>query len=80
MTSAIVMKDITVTFPGVIANNKINFSIRSEREEWNSSIIIQEILKNIGFGGGHADMAGGIINDIKLFNESEIYNKFINLL
>ena len=27
MTSAIVMKDITVTFPGVIANDKINFSL-----------------------------------------------------
>jgi nanoRNase/pAp phosphatase (c-di-AMP/oligoRNAs hydrolase) len=41
----------------------INISVRSEREEWNASHVVQAALLGIGFGGGHADMAGGIISD-----------------
>ena len=41
----------------------INISVRSEREEWNASRVVQAALQGIGFGGGHADMAGGIIAD-----------------
>lgn len=61
-------------------DNRINFSIRSERNEWDASKVIQESLKGIGFGGGHSDMAGGIIKDINLFKENEIYTKFISNL
>ena len=42
-------------------NGGVNLSMRSERSAWNASSIIQRILKGIGFGGGHGDMAGGII-------------------
>jgi nanoRNase/pAp phosphatase (c-di-AMP/oligoRNAs hydrolase) len=41
----------------------INVSVRSERLEWNASRVVQAALQGIGFGGGHADMAGGIVND-----------------
>jgi len=44
-------------------NGVINVSVRSEREEWNASRVVQAALDGIGFGGGHADMAGGIIRD-----------------
>ncbi len=43
--------------------NVINVSVRSEREEWNASRVVQQALSGIGFGGGHADMAGGIIRE-----------------
>jgi nanoRNase/pAp phosphatase (c-di-AMP/oligoRNAs hydrolase) len=43
--------------------NVINVSVRSEREEWNASRVVQQALNGIGFGGGHADMAGGIIRE-----------------
>ena len=42
-------------------NGGINFSMRSERKKWNASVIMQAILEGIGFGGGHGDMAGGIV-------------------
>ena len=42
----------------------INVSVRSERDEWNASRIVQAALQGIGFGGGHADMAGGIVRDL----------------
>jgi len=71
-----------VDFVILLAKNgsKINFSLRNESSEWNCSTIIQAALKGIGFGGGHADMAGGIINDISLFDEQKVYDSFIKLL
>lgn len=59
-------------------NDIINFSVRNEKRELNAAVIIQEVLKGIGFGGGHMDMAGGVIKDISKFNEEEIYELFID--
>ncbi len=61
-------------------NTVVNFSIRSEREEWNASLVIQDVLKGTGFGGGHSDMAGGVIKDASRFNESELYQDFMSWL
>jgi len=71
-----------VNFVILLAKNgdKINFSLRNEGKNWNCNLIIQEVLKGIGFGGGHVEMAGGIITDASLFNEKEIYDKFMKLL
>jgi len=71
-----------IDFVVLAANNKgkINFSLRSERNDWNAARIIQDALYSIGFGGGHTDMAGGIINKAELFNEKDFYHKFINIL
>jgi nanoRNase/pAp phosphatase (c-di-AMP/oligoRNAs hydrolase) len=49
----------------------INFSVRSERPEWNAGLIVRKLLSGIGFGGGHAEMAGGIIKNVSLFGEKE---------
>jgi nanoRNase/pAp phosphatase (c-di-AMP/oligoRNAs hydrolase) len=71
-----------VDFVILLADNggKINFSLRNESSEWNCSTIIQAALKGIGFGGGHADMAGGIVNDISLFDERNVHDRFMELL
>ncbi len=71
-----------VDFVILLAKNgdKINFSLRNESNMWNCSTIIQAALKGIGFGGGHADMAGGIINDINIFDERKVYESFMKLL
>jgi nanoRNase/pAp phosphatase (c-di-AMP/oligoRNAs hydrolase) len=60
-------------------NNVINFSLRSERDEWNASVIIQELLKGSGFGGGHKDMAGGIIPDVSHFDPDLIEKKIFQI-
>ena len=52
---------------------QINFSLRSEVEKWNAALIVQDILKGKGFGGGHRDMAGGIMRDPRLFSEAEFF-------
>lgn len=61
-------------------NGVINFSIRNEKSQLSAATIIQEVLTGIGFGGGHMDMAGGIIKDIRKFNEEKIYNLFIDTI
>ena len=73
---------VEIDFVILCANNcgKINFSIRNEREEWNASEILQKALEGIGLGGGHCNMAGGIITDFSLFNEEKIYESFMTLL
>lgn len=58
----------------------VNFSIRNEKSELSAAVIIQDVLQGIGFGGGHRDMAGGVIKDITKFDEENIYNMFINSL
>lgn len=54
----------------------VNFSIRSESEKFNAGLIIQEVLRDIGFGGGHTEMAGGVIKDLSKFHEEKIYSSF----
>lgn len=54
----------------------INISVRSEREAWNASRVVQEALHGIGFGGGHADMAGGIIRDPREIDGQQLHERF----
>jgi len=61
-------------------DEKIHFSLRSEALEWDVSVLIRHLLSGIGFGGGHADMAGGIISDTNQFDPDQIFNKTIQLL
>ena len=54
----------------------INISVRSERETWNASRIVQAALNGIGFGGGHADMAGGIIRGARELDGPALLGRF----
>jgi nanoRNase/pAp phosphatase (c-di-AMP/oligoRNAs hydrolase) len=58
----------------------INFSARSERMEWNAGFIVQKLLAGIGFGGGHAEMAGGIVKEPSLFDQEEFFANVIRLV
>ncbi|MBN2444610.1 MAG: DHH family phosphoesterase, partial [Spirochaetales bacterium] len=74
------LQEVDFVFLCALNNNVVNFSLRSEVAKWNSALIIQAMLKGIGFGGGHADMAGGIIKDLSLFNEQDIFKRLVELL
>jgi nanoRNase/pAp phosphatase (c-di-AMP/oligoRNAs hydrolase) len=67
-----------VKFVALCAKNdgKINFSLRSEEPSWNCNLVIQKVLAGRGFGGGHADMAGGIIPDAALFDPEGTFRLF----
>ncbi|MDP4177510.1 MAG: DHH family phosphoesterase [Bacillota bacterium] len=72
----IALKEIDFSVLCAKNNNIINISIRNESEQLNAAEIIQKALNGIGFGGGHSDMAGGIIKDISKFDKDIIINKF----
>ncbi len=71
-----------VSFVFMCANNKgrINISLRSERIEWHCASIIHEVLEGIGVGGGHYDIAGGVIEDLNLFDENLIISRLKDTL
>lgn len=58
------------------SDNKIVLSVRSKNPAWNAGFIIRKTLAGIGAGGGHKDMAGGVLNNRALFNEEELYQRF----
>jgi len=61
-------------------DQKIHFSLRSEDLEWDVSMLIRHLLDGVGFGGGHADMAGGVIPDPHSFDPDKMFQKTIQLL
>ncbi|HUV08916.1 MAG TPA: DHH family phosphoesterase, partial [Spirochaetia bacterium] len=61
-------------------NDKVSLSLRSEAEQWNAAQIAGELLKGIGFGGGHSEMAGGRVEDFRNFNEEEIFIRTLQIL
>ncbi|NPV00868.1 MAG: recombinase RecJ [Brevinematales bacterium] len=58
----------------------VNVSIRSEVPEWNASRVIRQALEGIGNGGGHAEMAGGLIRNAESFKPDEFYAKIESIL
>ncbi len=67
-----------VDFVVLCASNEgvVNFSVRSENTGWDASVIVRQVLEGAGFGGGHSDMAGGVIKDTSLFDRDKIHAAF----
>jgi nanoRNase/pAp phosphatase (c-di-AMP/oligoRNAs hydrolase) len=63
------------------ARNKqgIQFSMRSEDQNLKANEVLDMLLENSGFSGGHEDMAGGIILDPELFSEDKCRDDFFEL-
>lgn len=57
--------------------NGFKFSVRSELDEYDAGKIINEALKGVGTGGGHASMAGGYADENKILGISIDFNKVI---
>jgi nanoRNase/pAp phosphatase (c-di-AMP/oligoRNAs hydrolase) len=60
--------------------DKVNLSVRSEEPSWDASRIVRTTLAGRGFGGGHADMAGGVITDAGSFVAEQLHDDVDNLL
>ncbi len=71
-----------ITFVILCADNggRIIFSLRSENENLNAAIIIQALLEGRGFGGGHHNMAGGVMNQNEKFDAVSFYIHFKDVL
>ncbi|MBN2617684.1 MAG: DHH family phosphoesterase [Spirochaetales bacterium] len=66
----------------LFANNgdSISISIRSEDPNINAAEVVRLITKEIGAGGGHSQMAGGIIFNKNTFVLNKIIDKVFNFL
>jgi len=60
--------------------DKIAISIRNGNPDWNAAECIRLITKDIGAGGGHIEMAGGVIFSSKDFSEERAINLIIKHL
>lgn len=71
-----------VDFVFLCARNRrtVNFSVRSETKRWNAAKIIRRVLAGEGFGGGHLDMAGGVIPGADSFDEDLYYRRTASAL
>ena len=56
------------------------FSVRSEIPELHAGKIVNEALASVGSGGGHARMAGGYAEGVKLPKEETLRNHEIRSL
>lgn len=79
-TFVLSLTEIDLVVLSAINDNQVHFSVRNERAEWNAARFIQEALAGSGFGGGHQDMAGGLIPDARLFDKDQLYAKMRALL
>ncbi len=82
MLSDFVLAIQEISFVALCARNgdRIQFSLRSEVEGWNTAAVIHQVLQGLGHGGGHIDRAGGVIQDLSLFDVDQIYERFLKAL
>ncbi len=82
MLSDFVLSIQEITFVALCARNgdRVQFSLRSEVEHWNTAAVIHQALRGIGHGGGHVDRAGGAILELSLFDLEQIYQRFLTAL
>ncbi len=74
--------EVTVVYAS--RDGGLKFSVRSEREDVNAGVLIEEALRDLGGGGGHATMAGGVMprNVCEIMGErveDEIQRRFMQV-
>jgi nanoRNase/pAp phosphatase (c-di-AMP/oligoRNAs hydrolase) len=74
------VQEVNFVFLCAQNGNKINFSLRSEEPRWNAADIIRTIMGGIVFGGGHPDMAGGVIEDAAKFDVQRCFEELRAIL
>lgn len=70
-------QEITLVIILAKNNDSISISIRNERDNLNAARIAKKVTANIGAGGGHKEMAGGVIYSSKNFNPENLIKGII---
>ena len=62
------------------SNGGYTVSARSEIPEWDAAEFVKNLIEPQGFGGGHAHMAGGIINGSPSFHPNDLKIRLYELI
>lgn len=70
-----------INFTALFADNghTINISFRNESPEINAASVMKEIVAGIGSGGGHIQMAGGVIDKKENFDSQAMFDKIMKI-
>jgi nanoRNase/pAp phosphatase (c-di-AMP/oligoRNAs hydrolase) len=71
-----------VKFTALFSENDhvINISFRNEKSHINAAEVMKEAVYGIGSGGGHREMAGGVIESKKDFNSQTMCEKIVKII
>ncbi len=71
-----------IRFTALFADNKhvINISFRNESPEINAASVMKEIVAGIGSGGGHIQMAGGVIDKKENFDSQAMFDQIVEII
>ncbi|MDR0760788.1 MAG: DHH family phosphoesterase [Treponema sp.] len=71
-------REIQVTIIIETEGETRHVSVRSRDPRISAARIVQEALKDLGSGGGHDYMAGGLIDTEAVINEEGLFQRFLN--
>ncbi|MDR2070329.1 MAG: DHH family phosphoesterase [Treponema sp.] len=71
-------REILVTIIIETEGKTRHVSVRSRDPHISAARIIREALKDLGSGGGHDHMAGGLIDTEAVINENELFHRFLD--
>jgi len=74
------LRDVDVVALCAAEAGRMNLSVRCERDVWNASSLVRDVLRDIGMGGGHRHMAGGSVYDGAVAGADDIYRRFCSVL
>lgn len=71
-----------VRFTALFAENGhvINISFRNETDNIHAAALMKKVVSGIGTGGGHREMAGGLIYNKEDFHEEEMFSRLSSLI
>lgn len=71
-----------IDFTAVFAKNgdSLYLSFRNEHPEWDAQHVMKQITNGRGAGGGHKEMAGGVIFQCEHFLKGDIINQMLGIL
>jgi nanoRNase/pAp phosphatase (c-di-AMP/oligoRNAs hydrolase) len=70
------LREILVTVMIESQGSSRHVSVRSRNAAVSAAALIREALKNIGEGGGHDYMAGGLLNPSAAISEEDLFRRF----
>lgn len=73
------LREVEFVLLCAVNDGQVYMSLRSEHTEWNASLIVQELLRDIGSGGGHSHMAGGVVFSSSDFDVEAIHGALLRL-